>query len=77
MTETITNTAGALLAPKVLRAIRFRWLVYGAAAYLTLRFLNKRGILPRQTGAALDAIDHGFSALKERFVPTAEAPTLH
>jgi hypothetical protein len=34
------------------------------AAYYGLKYLNKRGILPKQTGAVLGAIDQGIDAAK-------------
>jgi len=36
-----------------------------ALAYYGLRFLNKRGILPAQTGAALDLADRAIDSAKE------------
>jgi hypothetical protein len=62
----VSDVAGAAIAPKVLKGFRFSWLVYGAAAYFGIRFLYKRGILPKQTGAALNAMDKGIDYAKNQ-----------
>lgn len=67
MNPNISTAAGAYLAPKVLRGFRLSWLVYGAAAYYGLKYLNKRGILPNQTGAVLGVIDQGINYAKDQF----------
>lgn len=64
-TGIVKSAAATYLAPKVLRGFRLRWLAYGAAAYFALRYLNKRGIMQKQTGAALDLIDQGVKVAKE------------
>lgn len=66
MDSKLTQAAAAYVAPKVMRGFRFRWLVYGAAAYYGIKMLNSRGILPKQTGAALDLIDRGIGMAKQR-----------
>lgn len=66
MNPTVEKAAAAYMAPKLMKGFRLRWLVYGAAAYYGLKFLNKRGVLPNQTGAALDLIDRGIDMAKER-----------
>jgi len=66
MNPTVTNAAAPYIAPKVLRGFRLRWLIYGAAAYYALRLMSKRGIFPKQTDAALDAIDRGLGAVKNQ-----------
>ena len=53
MNQTISTAAGAMLAPKVIRAFRFRWLVYGAVAYFGLRLMKQNGIFEKQADAAL------------------------
>lgn len=66
MNPTLEKAAAAYIAPKVLRGFRFRWLVYGAAAYFGLKYLNQRGILPKQTDAALNLIDKGIGLAKNQ-----------
>jgi len=67
MNPNLSNAAGAVIAPKVLRGFKLSWLIYGAAAYYGLKYLNKRGILPNQTGAALGVIDQGINFAKNQF----------
>lgn len=64
MNPTIETVAAGYIAPKVLSRFRFRWLIYGAAAYFGLRYMSKRGIFPKQADAALDVIDKGIDAVK-------------
>lgn len=66
MNPTLEKAAAAYVAPKVIKGFQFRWLIYGAAAYFGLKYLNKRGILPNQTGAALNLIDRGLDLAKEQ-----------
>jgi hypothetical protein len=66
MNSDVTNAATALVAPKLLGNFKFRWLVYGAAAYYGLKYLSSRGIFPKQTGAALDLIDKGIDVAKQQ-----------
>ncbi len=66
MNPTIEAAATAYIAPKLLKAFRLRWLVFGAAAYFGLRLMSKRGIFPKQADAALNAIDKGIDAVKSR-----------
>lgn len=66
MESVISKAAAGYIGPKVLSNFRFKWLVYGAAAYYGLRFMNKRGILPKQTDAALNLIDRGIGFAKEQ-----------
>ncbi len=76
MNTTLNTAAAAALAPKVLRGFRFRWLIYGAAAYYGLRLMSKRGIFPKQTDAALNVIDRGLDALKSQVgLKSPEVPT--
>ncbi len=80
MNPNISQVAGTVIAPKVLRAFRFSWLVYGAIAYYGLRFMSKRGIFPDQADAALNVIDRGLGALKNQVGlggTTQQADTLH
>ena len=58
-------TTGAM-APQLIKGFRLSWLLYGAAAYFGLKYLNKSGILTKQTKAALDFIDHGIETVKEK-----------
>ena len=66
MNANVTNAATALVAPKLMKNFKLRWLVYGAAAYYGLKYMSSRGIFPKQTGAALDLIDKGIDVAKER-----------
>lgn len=66
MNPTVSNAATAYLAPKVMRGFRLKWLLYGAAAYYGLKYLNKRGILPKQTDAAIGLIDRGIDMAKRQ-----------
>lgn len=80
MNKTIETAAAAFVAPKLLSGFKFRWLVYGAAAYFALRQMSKRGIFPKQADAALDVIDDGLDMVKAKvgLGSTAEsAPSLH
>lgn len=67
MKNEFPKMAGAAIAPRVARGFRLSWILYGVAAYYGLKYLNKRGILPNQTGAALDMIDKGIDYAKEQF----------
>lgn len=67
MNSKITKAAGAAMVPRVMTGFRLSWLVYGAAAYYGLKFLNKRGILPTQTAAAIGLIDKGIDYAKNQF----------
>lgn len=64
MNPALESAATAYIAPKIVRGIKLRWLFYGMAAYYGLKYLNKRGILPKQTDAALGAIDKGIDYAK-------------
>ncbi|RYZ84641.1 MAG: hypothetical protein EOP04_17610 [Proteobacteria bacterium] len=79
MASIIETAAASVVGPKLVRNFRFSWLVYGAAAYLGLRYMNKRGMFPQQTGAALDLVDKGIGMAKEHFgiksEPTAKNET--
>lgn len=66
MDTVLKNAAATYMLPKVARGFRMSWLVYGAAAYFGIRYLNKRGILPAQTGAALDFVDQGINMVKRQ-----------
>lgn len=59
------QAATAYVAPKLIRAFRWQWVIYGVAAYYGLRFLNKRGIFPKQTDAILNTVDRGIDRAKE------------
>lgn len=64
MQDMIKSAAAATIAPRLVKNFRWTWVLYGVAAYYGLKYLNKRGILPKQTGAVLGAIDHGIEAAK-------------
>ncbi len=66
MNSDFKNAAAISLAPTLIRGFRFSWVLYGAAVYFGLKYLNKSGILSQQTGAALDYIDEGFNTLKQK-----------
>jgi hypothetical protein len=66
MDTLLKNAAASYVVPKVARGFRLSWLVYGAAAYFGIRYLNKRGILPNQTGAALNLVDRGIDMVKKQ-----------
>lgn len=67
MNPNVSHAAAAYMAPKVMRGFKFSWVLYGVAAYYGLKYMNKRGILPTQTGAALGWIDQGISFAKNQF----------
>lgn len=58
--EFAKTAAAAYVAPKVLKNFKWQWLVYGAVAYYALKLMSKKGILPNQTGPAVDFIDNGI-----------------
>lgn len=66
MNSDFKTAAASTMAPNLIRGFRFSWLLYGAAAYFGLKYLNKSGILTKQTGAALDFIDQGIDTVKEK-----------
>ena len=66
MDSTFQNAAKASIAPRLARGFRMSWIVYGVAAYYGLKFLNKRGILPKQTNAALGLMDRGIDFAKNQ-----------
>lgn len=79
MDTVLKNAAATYMVPKVARGFRMSWLVYGAAAYFGIKYLNKRGILPTQTGAALNMIDHGIDLVKrqvglDKVMPSSHGP---
>lgn len=65
MDSSFNKTAG-FLAPRALGGLKLRWIVWGVAAYYGLKYLNKRGIMPDQTGAALGFIDKGIDYAKSQ-----------
>jgi hypothetical protein len=60
------HAAAAFAAPHLLRSFKLRWIFWGVAAYYALRYMNKRGILPEQTNAALGLIDRGLDVAKHQ-----------
>jgi hypothetical protein len=61
--------AAAIPTYPIIKGFRFRWLVYGAVAYYGIRYLNQRGILPKQTGFALGLFDRGIDLAKRQMGP--------
>lgn len=45
MSSLFKSAAIAAVAPKVLKNVRWQWVLYGAAAYFAVKFLVQRGIL--------------------------------
>ena len=79
MNKTLENSAKALVGSRVAKGFRFSWLLYGAAAYFGVRYLYKKGILPKQTGAALDLMNKGVEYAKTQMglAPSQEASPVH
>lgn len=79
MNPALESAATAYIAPKIVRGIKLRWVFYGIAAYYGLKYLNKRGILPKQTDAALNVIDQGLASAKSLagIKTVDEAPSVH
>jgi len=73
-TTAAKNAAAAVLGPKIVKKFRFSWLIYGAVAYFGIRYLNKHGILSKQTGAALNAMDRGINTAKQHLGFRTETP---
>ncbi len=66
MNSQLEAAAASFVAPKLLSKFRFRYLVFGAAAYYGLKYLSSRGVFPKQTGAAVDLIDRGIDMAKNQ-----------
>jgi hypothetical protein len=66
MNPTIEKAAAAYAAPKIVKGFRLSWVLYGVAAYYGLKYMNKRGILPKQTDFALGLIDRGINFAKDQ-----------
>lgn len=79
MNKTLENSAKAIVGGRMVKGFRFSWLLYGAAAYFGVRYLYKKGILPKQTGAALDLMNKGVDYAKVRMglAPSTEASPVH
>jgi hypothetical protein len=72
MNKTIENSAKTLLGARALKGFRWHWLLYGVAAYFGVRFLYKKGVFPKQTGAALDIMNRGVEYAKHQIgIPAA------
>lgn len=56
----------AAVAPQVLKRVKWQWIVYGAAAYFALKYLNKRGIFAKAKKPIRDFIDVEASAVQEK-----------
>jgi hypothetical protein len=74
MNKSLENSAKALVGGRIAQGFRFSWLLYGAAAYFGIRYLYKKGILPKQTGAALDLMNKGVDYAKNQIGISAPAP---
>ena len=74
MNSLIGSAAAAVVGPKLIRNFRFSWLVYGAVAYFGIRYLNRKGVLPKQTGMAMNAMNRGIDTAKEHLGLKTEAP---
>ena len=66
MNNNISTAAKTFGGAKLLKGFRLSWLVYGVAAYYGLKFLNKKGIMPKQTDAALGLMDKGIDFAKSQ-----------
>ena len=66
MESNFQNATQASIAPRLIKGFRFSWLMYGVAAYFGLKYLNKRGIFPKQTHAALGFMDKGIDFAKNQ-----------
>lgn len=65
-TNTVTSLAAAGIAPKILRSVGLRGIIFAAVAYYGLKYLSKKGVLPKQADAALGFVDHGIDMAKEK-----------
>jgi hypothetical protein len=65
MASLLQTAAASVVVPKIARRFKFSWLLYGAAAYFGIRYLNRKGILPKETGFALNAMDKGIDSAKQ------------
>jgi len=70
----IQSAAAAVVGPKLVRNFRFSWLVYGAVAYFGIRYLNKKGVMPKQTEFAMNAMNRGIDTAKEHLGLKQETP---
>ena len=79
MNSTIKNVATAYLGPKILKRFTWQYVALGIAAYYGLKLLSRKGILPHQTGKAVDLIDQGIDFAKEQIgiKPAARSPQNH
>ncbi|MBC7421168.1 MAG: hypothetical protein H7328_10605 [Bdellovibrio sp.] len=66
MDSIVKKVAAAYVAPKILKRLKWQYLVFGVAAYYGLKLLSKKGVLPKQTGAALDFVDKGIDMAKKQ-----------
>lgn len=71
----IKTIVGRKIAGKVARKLDLRMVGLGLAAYAGLHVLNRFGVLPAQTGAALRAIDRAVDAAGEFFGLEDRVPT--
>ncbi|MBL7543284.1 MAG: hypothetical protein JNL11_05680 [Bdellovibrionaceae bacterium] len=74
MNKTIENSVKNLAGTHIMKGFRWHWVLYGAAAYFGVRYLYSRGILPNQTGAALNAINKGVDFAKNQIGLNANDP---
>lgn len=67
MSTLLKNAAIAAIAPKVLKTVRWQWVVYGTAAYYVLKYLAGRGFFGRiNTEGAARFIDVEASSVQEK-----------
>jgi hypothetical protein len=74
MNKTLENSAKAPVGGRISKGFRFSWLLYAAAAYFGVRYLYKKGILPKQTGAALDFMNKGVDYAKNQIGMSPSTP---
>ena len=74
MASIIETAAAGVVGPKLVRNFRFSWLVYGAVAYFGIRYLNKKGVMPKQTGMAMNAMNRGIDTAKGHLGLKTETP---
>lgn len=83
MDSSLRNAAMAVIAPKVVKGMRWQWLLYGAAAYYVLKYLAGRGFFGKMP-LAKQFIDVEAISVQEKidlsdYRPSdvAQASTLH
>ncbi|MBX3022473.1 MAG: hypothetical protein KF799_12440 [Bdellovibrionales bacterium] len=66
----------------LVRSTQFRWLAFGAGVYGILYLMKRKGLFPRQTGAALNFVNRGAETLlmgltANRFQPQPRDVSVH